>query len=520
MGLRARLLSGALAALVSLQAAEWPSPQRLRADVRFLSLDLLEGRAPGTRGGRLAAEYIRTQFALAGLDPAGEDGTYFQSVPLAAVHIGGGALLRVRPGAGEPETFRWLEDFVGATEVLDSGTIEFAAPAVFAGYGIRAPEFRWDDYARTDVRGKLVVALTGKPHALRRPVSDGPGAAYYGTWVYKAEEARRRGAAALLLIPSGDGAELQWDLARAAWGGEVTHLGRDRPEALRFLGWLSPEAGERLLATAGRAPSELLEQAGRRGFRAVPLGAAVEFKAAAATRRIRSVNVAGVIPGSSPEHRGEAVVFLAHWDHLGVRPGGAGDRVYNGAVDNATGCAVLMEIARLWAFLEKKPARTALFLAVTASEGGSGGSAWYVKHPVAALKKTRLVLGVDSLLPAGTPLSVVLAGPAKTEVWLRVKDAARRLRLEIEADPAVRAAGLSCWSHYPFAWAGVPAFTVMPGSRIAGSDQDHVRALWQEFTSRRLHRPSDEFREAWDFAGLARVAEFAFLLGRMVAELP
>ncbi len=486
--------------------------------MRFLAHDLLEGRAPGTRGGRLAAEYLASQFAVAGALPAGEKGTYFQEVPLVSVRVRAGAILRIRGGrGGEPIDLVWLEDFVGIPGAREAGEVSLSAPLVFVGSGGFGSESAADPPGAAKIQGKVVVAFAEPPPGRREKGSPGGKSSGRLSWRQKLEAARRAGAAGTLLIHSEEASGYPWEAVRATWGREAVGLEEDARTGLRFAGWLSWEAGQRLLTRAGHSAEALWKLESTQKPLRLPLKLEIQMHIPLVTRRLRSANAVAMIPGSAPERRQETVVFLAHWDHLGTRAEGE-DRVYNGAVDNATGCAALLELARLWASLEKEPARTALFLAVTAGEPVEAGSRWYVRHPLMPLEKTRLLLSFDSLLPVGVPASVAVAGPADAGVWAQIRDAARRLRLPIESGSG-QDNGF-CASPYWFVQAGVAAYRVRMGARLAGRRDSAGAALWRSYLSRDYHRPTDEFHADWDCAALARIVEFAFLAGRMAADLP
>ncbi len=512
------LLLLALATSAAISAGEPISPGRIRAHVKFLSSDLLEGRGVGQRGGALATAYLATQFALAGAKPSGEGDDYFQHVPLVGVGTDSDSTLTASAG---PQTLplRWLDDFAGSTQ-LQLPVADFSGEVVFAGYGITAPEFGWDDFAGADVSGKVLLLFANEPPSKDPKFFGGEALTYYGRWTYKFEQASRKGAIAAILVHTDDTAGYGWDVVRSSWGREAMQMERgEGSPALTFAGWVTREAAGRLLSLAGRSVDELLKLAGSRGFRAVPLGIRLQGTVRSTVRRLSSRNVAALVPGSDPQLRNEAVVFTAHWDHLGIGQAVEGDPIYNGAVDNATGCAMLLEIARAWALLERKPRRGALFLSVTAEESGLLGSRYHVGHPVFEPSRTAAALNLDSYFPWGLPTSIVVNGAERTTLWPLVRDAARRFQLNIKPDPRPRQGSYFRSDHFPFAEAGIPAFSISMGGDFSGKAEEEIGARRKEFSARHYHRPSDEYHEEWDFAGLAEIARFAFLFGRTVADL-
>src|SRR5580698_8232263 len=370
------------------------SGERMRAHVKFLASDLLEGRGVGTRGGELATEYIAAQFALAGAKPAGENGTYFQRVPMVGPTTSEGATLSA-VGANQTVTFKWLDDFVGVSE-LQQPTDSFDAEAVFVGHGIVAPEFHWDDFKGVDVKGKVLVLFTNEPPSEDPKFFGGRALTYYGRWTYKYEEAARMGAKGVIIVHTTPTAGYGYDVVRSSWGKEDPQLKLPEGQAaLAFAGWVTQDAGAKMLALSGKTVDELLTAANSRDFRPIPLGIHIRANIPTEIRQIQSNNVIAKVEGSDPQLKSEAVMFTAHWDHLGIGTPVNGDPIYNGAVDNATGCAILLEIARAWAELPQKPRRSALFLAVTAEEGGLRGSEYYAQHPLIPPGKTVVALNYD-----------------------------------------------------------------------------------------------------------------------------
>jgi Zn-dependent M28 family amino/carboxypeptidase len=288
--------------------------------------------------------------------------------------------------------------------------------------------------------------------------------------------------------------------------------------ALWLAGWLTQEAGGKLLSLAGKNVDELLKASGGRDFRPIPLGVHIHSALSSRVREIDTRNVAAMMPGADARLKEELVVYTAHWDHLGVGTPVNGDAIYNGAVDNATGCGILLEIARAWASLPQKPRRSALFLAVTAEEGGLRGSEYYAHHPLFPPGKTALNLKFDAFFPFGRTSDIVVAGAERTTVWPVVQQAAKRMRLSIAPDPRPEQGIYYRSDHFSLARVGVPAFSVRGGSHFAGKPPGYGEQLFKEFNTKHYHQPSDEYRENWDFSGLEQVARFGLLVGIEVAN--
>ena len=494
------------------------SGERIRAHVKFLSSDLLEGRGVGTRGGDLATEYIATQFALSGAKPAGDNGTYFQNVPLIGVETQPDAQLSA---AGKKGTLplQWRTEFVGVN-LRQKPLEEFEAEAVFVGHGIVAPEFQWDDFKGVDVRGKILVLFTNEPASSDEKFFGGRALTYYGRWTYKYEQALRKGALGAVIIHTTPTAGYGWQVVRNSWAREDVYvrLKPGEPE-LAFAGWVTETAGEKLLAMAGRSVPELLKLSDSRAFKPIPLGIRIRGRMASKVREINTRNVAAIVRGSAPALASEAVIFSAHWDHLGIGTPVNGDNIYNGAADNATGCGIVLEMARFWASLEQKPRRSAIFLAVTAEEGGLRGTDYYATHPFIPAGKTALALNFDGFHPWGRTKDVVLNGADRTTFWPQVQEAAQRMNLAIRPDPEPEQGSYYRSDHFSFARAGIPAFSVDMGEEFLGKPQGYGRKMLDEYEAKQYHMPSDEYREDWDFSGLEHIARFGFLLGQSAANL-
>jgi Zn-dependent M28 family amino/carboxypeptidase len=506
-----------VACTISVRSAD-PSPEisveRIRADVAYLSSDRLEGRASGAAGEVLTIDYIANEFKKAGLEPAGEDGTYFQRVPLLRVVTSPSSTLQATKGDVTLD-FPCEEEFAGRC-YTQAEVERFAADAIFVGHGITAPEFGWDDYRDVDVKGKVVVLFTNEPPSTDPKYFGGTALTYYGRWTYKFEEATRRGAKACLIIHTNQTAGYPYSVVQPLAGAQ---LKRDPGQpALAFAGWLSRKAGERLLQLSGRTVEGALKEADTKGFRPYPLGVQLNGQLQTRIDKIVSKNVVARVGGSDPNLKSEAVLFTAHWDHLGVGRAVLGDAIYNGAADNATGCGMLLELARVWSAQSPKPKRSAVFLAVTAEEKGLLGSAYYAQHPLVPLDKTALNVNFDMLLPLGVPESVVVTGAERTTAWPTVQAAANRRHLEIETDQRAHLGIFYRSDHFSLARAGVPAFSVAPGMKIQGKPADYARKALQEFNDKAYHSPQDEMRPDWDFSGFAVLARFALDVARDIAN--
>ena len=507
----------AMAALPVLAQDGSISAERIREHTRFLSLDLLEGRGVGQRGGEISTEYIATEFALAGAQPAGGDGSYFQKVPLVGIETTPDAQLSAAVGSKSVD-FRWLEDFVGVSQRQTPQT-RFEGEAIFVGHGIAAPEWKWDDFKGVDVKGKVLVLFTNEPASNDAAFFDGRALTYYGRWTYKYEEAVRRGAVGAILIHTTPTAGYGWEVVRNSWGRETPFMKLAPGEAaLAFQGWVTREAGEQLLALAGKTVEELLAASEKRDFRPIPLGVRIRGSMPAKIRSLDTRNVAAMVPGSDAKLKDEVVVFSAHWDHLGIGTPVNGDAIYNGAIDNATGCGVLIELARAWASLPQKPRRTALFLSVTAEEGGLLGSGYYAAHPLYTPGKTAIDLNYDALYPFGRARDVVLTGAERTTVWPLAQQIAKRLNLEISSDAQPEQGHYFRSDHFSFAHAGIPAFSIEHATEFLGKPAGYGHKMWEEFNSRHYHQPSDEFQADWDFTAVRQAAEYGFALGLEIAN--
>jgi len=496
------------------------SGDRIRAHVKFLSSDLLEGRGVGARGGDLASDYIATQFALIGAKPFGDAGTYFQAVSLVGVEPQPSTSLSMVSQDGSVTSFKYLDEFVGVT-LQQKPDVTFDAPAVFVGHGITAPEYQWDDYAGVDVKGKVVVLFTNEPPSDDPNFFTGKALTYYGRWTYKYEEAARRGAIGAIIIHTTPTASYGWDVVRSSWAREDQEVRLAEGEHdLAFAGWVTTEAGAKIAGLLGKSVDELLKMADTRGFKPIDLPVRFRGSAPAKIRDILTRNVVARIEGSDPQLKSQAVVFNAHWDHLGIGDPVNGDPIYHGAVDNATGCGMLLELARAWAALPEKPRRSAIFLAVTSEEAGLLGSRFFGEHPPIPAGKIALAINYDGFQPWGRTADVVVNGSERTTIFPIVQEAAKRFNMSIAPDPRPEAGLYYRSDHFSFARVGIPAFSIEEGRKLLGKPEGTGEKLYADYNDHRYHQPTDKYEDDWDFSGMEEYCRFGMLIAVNVANSP
>ncbi|HEY1983765.1 MAG TPA: M28 family peptidase [Terracidiphilus sp.] len=507
------LPEGARAAAASIDA------ERIRAHVRFLSLDLLEGRGPGTRGDKLAAEYIATELALEGVKPAGDGGTYFQRVPLFAVHtVEDKTKFSFVPASGKPVDVAYGTEIVSKDQTGEA-TAEIDAPIVFVGYGIHAPEYNWDDYAGVDLKGKVALVIVNEPPSEDAKFFKGKALTYYGRWTYKYEEAARRGAVGVLIVHRTDLASYGWEVVRNSQAIEKSYLQGDPDATLRAAAWIQHDVAQKLLTLAGLGDlDQAIDKAGKPGFRAVEIPVRLKGHVESRVRRYDSTNVVGKVAGAASGEN--AVLYSAHYDHLGIDPDAKGDNIYNGAADNGTGCGILLEMARAFAQSTQKPPHDVYFASVTAEEQGLLGSQYLGMHPPVPAKDITLDLNYDMVLPIGIPRSANLGGAERIDFWPTVQTVAKAFDLQLLPDPTPGAGHYYRSDHFSMARVGIPAFSVDEGELFEGHDEAWGHTAFKDYVAHHYHQPSDEYRDDWDFRGNAKLAQFGFALGWLASEQP
>lgn len=504
--------------------ATLPAPQGIEAElhqhIRILSSDEFGGRAPATPGEILTTNYLQEQFRALGLQPGNGD-SYLQEVPVTEITADSNTVMSLR-GSDYYADLQYASDMVIATyqEVPATGIID--SDLVFVGYGIVAPERNWNDYANVDVRGKTVVILVNDPgYATQDPeLFNGNTMTWYGRWPYKYEEAARQGAAGAIIVHETGAAAYGWGVVRNSWTGPQIVLSAEDGGADQspIIGWLTQDAARDLFEGAGLDFDGLITAAAQPGFQAVPIG---DIKATASLSNVihRSVsnNVIGVLPGT--ELPDETIVYTAHWDHLGTNPELPGDNIYNGALDNATGVAALLALARKFSEDPIPPKRSVVFLAVTAEESGLLGSQWYAENPLFPVAKTVANINIDGTMVSGLRHDVVVVGIGNSELEDYLSDAvALQDGRYISPEPHPERGSYYRSDHLNFARKGIPSLYASSGQDSVVNGREWGAAQSQDFTDNRYHSPADEYDPSWDLSGTIQDIELYFTIGHRLSQ--
>jgi Zn-dependent M28 family amino/carboxypeptidase len=492
--------------------------------IQVLSSDKFEGRAPGTRGETLTVEYITQQFREMRLGAGNPDGTFVQKVPLVGfraepnVRFTGSDGTELSP-AFPTETVVWSRRFIPEVTVKDSDV-------VFVGYGIVAPEYGWDDYKGVDVRGKTIVMLINDPpipdpndsSKLDEKMFKGRAMTYYGRWTYKYEIATEKGAAAAIIVHETIPAAYPWAVVQGSNSRENFDLEAADKNMGRVAveGWVTQEIAERLCKAGGKEYADLKKAALKRDFRPVPLGVKASISVKNTLREIASTNVVAKVEGSDPKLKNQYIVYTAHWDHLGRDPQLRGDQIYNGAVDNATGTAALLEIGR--AFASAKPRRSVLFLSVTAEEKGLLGAKYYATHPLYPLKQTVANINMDALNVWGRTRDVEVVGAGQSTLEDVLEKVAKLQGRVIRPESQPEKGSYFRSDHFEFAKQGVPALDAHSGVEMIGRPEGFGLKKRDEYTAQDYHKVTDEIKPDWDLSGMVEEAELLLQVGLDVAN--
>ena len=491
----------------------------IAAHLKFLSHDLLEGRAPSTRGGQLAAEYLATQLAVIGLEPGGDNGTYFQNVPIVESSVEPSFVLSV---AGGP-TFKYLTDVV-AFSGLQQPAVDVRGEVVFVGHGIVAPEFKWNDYEGVDMKGRIALIMVNDPPAPpgEPQLFGGQALTYYGRWTYKYEEAARQGAAGAILIHTTESATYPWQVVQSSWSGTQYSLPATPGEpALAIKAWVTEDAARALAKQGGKDLDALRKAARERGARPVPLGVTVTGTIAQKVARKLSPNVIGVLKGAS--NAGQAVVYTSHYDHFGIRDPRPddkpdADRIYNGALDNASGLAGVLEVAQAFARARVKPARSIYIVFTTAEESGLLGSEYFASHLPLPADQWAANINIDEINLYGKTTDIVLLGADRSSLGPMAEEIARPYGREVGKDREPGRGYFFRSDHFPLVKAGIPAVSVSEPVEFVGPKAAEMKKRRDAFNDTDYHQPGDEMKDYWDYTGAVDDLRLLTELGWRVAN--
>lgn len=488
------------------------------ADITALASDEFAGRAPGTRGETLTVEYLRDRFQAMGLKPGNGD-SWYQTVSMVETTAEPvAATVKVRD-----KTLEWTfgTQWVTGTRSGQAAVEVTDSPMVFVGYGTVAPEENWNDYAGLDVKGKTVVMLVNDPgfHVDDPALFGGKRMTYYGRWTYKFEEAARQGAAAALIIHDTDGAGYGWSVVENGWTGAQYDLpaAEDPEPRLPLQGWITGESAQDLFARSGLSLEALRRAASKPGFRSVPLPATLSVALKSTIKASESRNVLALLPGT--ERPDEAVVYMGHWDHLGTQTAADGSvQIFNGAIDNASGVAGILEIADAFARGGQAPKRSVLFAAVTLEESGLLGSKYYVAHPTFPMRNIAGVINIDAMTIVGRTRDIVVTGYGASELEDILRPIAERQGRVLHGESSVEKGFYFRSDHFNFAKAGVPALYASAGLDHVEKGEEYGMAIAQEYGVNRYHKPADVVDPNWDLSGVVEDLEALYAVGRELAD--
>ncbi|HEX9544405.1 MAG TPA: M28 family peptidase [Pyrinomonadaceae bacterium] len=503
------------------------SEDAMRARVRYLSSDLLEGRGTGARGGELAASYIAAEMEAMGLKGAGAKGSFFQPVSLVGVKADPNTKLVVS-GRNGRETFKFADDYVAFTGA-QTEDVDVDTDLVFVGYGINAPEQKWNDYKgdAPDYRGKILVMMVNDPPATAAEPNlfGGKALTYYGRWTYKFEEAARRGAEGVILLHTDESAGYPWSVVRTSngsWRFDIARTPGDATPFLKMRSWVTNDTAQKIMKLAGYDLADMRAKAASRDFQPVKLNLKVKINLKSELKRVEAPNVVGILPGRDQKLKDEYVVYSAHWDHFGIgAPDKKGDTIYNGAVDNATGCAAILAIAEALSKLPpaQRPRRSSLFLFPTAEEQGLLGAEWYSRHPLVPVNKTAADVNLDSMNMLGITRDFNPLGAERSSLEAIVQAVARERGMRVSPDSRPEQGSFYRSDHFPFAKVGVPSISLKEGDDFVGRPKGWGKQQFDAYNTQHYHQPSDEFDPNWNYQGMIQETEIAMAIGRKIADM-
>jgi Zn-dependent M28 family amino/carboxypeptidase len=483
--------------------------------IAVLASDSLEGRKPFSTGEVKTINYLKTEFEKLGLQPGNGD-SYFQKVPLVDIMSRPTGKLILK-GAKSAVELNYLDDFVAASRRVREKVEMRNSEMIFVGYGIVAPEFGWNDYEGLDVKGKTVVVLVNDPGFWDSTLFKGKTMTYYGRWTYKFEEAARQGATGVIIVHDTKPASYNWAVVRSGWSKSKLYLQAkdDNMSRAAVEGWITMESAKKLFELAGVSDT-LLKAAGKKGFKAVPLKVNASIALTNTIKKSESNNVLALLPGT--DKKDECIIYSAHWDHFGKGEPIDGDSIYNGAADNASGTAALLELANAFTQLKEKPSRSILFLAVTAEEQGLLGSDYYATHPVYPVNKTVANINMDVLQPFGKMKDIILVGKGQSELDEYADEVAKKQGRVTRGEPDPSGGWYFRSDHFNFAKVGIPSMYIENGSVSREHGEEWGEAQKKEYNDKRYHAPTDEYTPDWDLSGIIEDMQILFEVGSKISR--
>ncbi|HKV12679.1 MAG TPA: M28 family metallopeptidase [Thermoanaerobaculia bacterium] len=526
LALLAALLPGAVGAQGNLplpptaeQAAKVIDRDSLEAPIRYLADDLLEGRGPGSRGDELARLYLASSLEFLGFQPGGPNGSWQQPFEIVGITSEPPKTWEFRAG-NKTVPLKYWDEFIATSGVQKDRSVLDNAELVFVGYGIEAPEYGWNDFKGMDLKGKVLLMLNNDPENDDKLFA-GKTRLYYGRWTYKYESAARQGAAGAIIIHTTPSAGYPWQVVQTSWTGEQFQLPAGDEPRIQVSGWTTEDATKKLLAAAGQDLAKLVQQAQSKDFKPVPLGITTSLTMSNQITKKQTANVLGLLPGSDPKLKDEVVVYSAHHDHLGVgEPDKTGDKIYNGAVDNAAGCAQLLAIARAFSELPERPKRSILFAFVAAEEQGLLGSEYYAQHPTIPPGKLAANINYDGGNVLGRTSDLTYIGLGKSSLDQVVKTLAAQQKRKVLPDQFPDRGFFYRSDQFNFAKIGVPAIYLDNGTEFLGKPPEWGKQQVEDYEDNRYHQPSDEYDPKWTYDGMIEDARLGFYAGLAIAQDP
>jgi Zn-dependent M28 family amino/carboxypeptidase len=499
------------------EAMKQINENEFRTHILFLSDNMLQGRKTGSFGDNMSSKYIATQFKTAGLTPAMENNTsYFQPFKLTGILTDHNMKMTVIGKNGKLD-LDYYKEFIGYSNQRAIEIDIKDAEVVFAGFGIQAPEYEWDDFKDVDVKGKILLVLNNDPEG-DPAIFEGTTRTYYGRWIYKYEEAARKGAIGAIIIHTNKSAGYNWQTIQTSWGNEEFILTNDKEPKLNLSAWLTLEASRKLLAFSGFDLDQAIQLADNKAFKPIPLGVKISISMKNSLREIETKNVIGLLKGSDKKLKNEYIIYTAHYDHLGIGPAINGDSIYNGAFDNASGVSSIISMAKAFTGLKVKPKRSILFIATAAEEPGMLGSEYFCQNPIVESPKMAAIMNIDGVNIWGPTKDIVIIGGKYSNLLGIIDGVAKQIDMYAVDDQNPNFGGFFRSDQFPFAKIGIPGISFSNGDVFAGNPNTWGKSQRIKHIENFYHMPSDEVKDWWNYQGMIKNTELFFLCGLKIAN--